>query len=134
MSEPLSERLSQFTPDGSTLDRDALLFAAGRASARPNRGWMVAVGALTACQMITLVLLLPGTKISFERSSPSALAHQVVQPEAASSPDASELGVLTRQLIDAKDNDVPSFAYVVNLAPNDPSLTNLAGSTLAEMK
>ena len=39
MSEPILERLSRFTPDAGRLDRDALLFAAGRSSARPNRGW-----------------------------------------------------------------------------------------------
>ena len=38
MSEPILERLSRFTPDAGRLDRDALLFAAGRESARPNRG------------------------------------------------------------------------------------------------
>ena len=42
MSEPILERLSRFTPDAGGLDRDALLFAAGRESARPNRGWMIA--------------------------------------------------------------------------------------------
>ena len=46
MSEPLAERLSRFTPDGSGLDRDALLFAAGRASARPNRRWVALAAAL----------------------------------------------------------------------------------------
>ena len=34
MNEPLEDRLRRFSPDGSCLDRDALLFAAGKASAR----------------------------------------------------------------------------------------------------
>ena len=45
MSEPFLERLSRFTPDAGRLDRDALLFAAGRSSARPNRGWIAGFGA-----------------------------------------------------------------------------------------
>ena len=42
MSEPILERLNRFTPDAGGLDRDALLFAAGResAAARPVR-WFV---------------------------------------------------------------------------------------------
>ena len=48
MSEPLAERLSRFTPDGAGLDRDSLLFAAGRASARPSRRWQALAAALAA--------------------------------------------------------------------------------------
>ena len=36
MSEPFLERLSRFTPDAGGLDRDALLFAAGRALRPPE--------------------------------------------------------------------------------------------------
>ena len=46
MSESFTERLSRFTPDGAGLDRDALLFAAGKASARPNRRWRILCSAL----------------------------------------------------------------------------------------
>lgn len=59
MSEPLAERLSRFTPDGSGLDRDAVLFAAGRASVRPNRRWKALVAVLAASQILTLVSLWP---------------------------------------------------------------------------
>ena len=61
MSEPFAERLSRFTPDGSGLDRDALLFAAGRASVRHNRRWRVVAGGLAASQLLTLLLLWPHT-------------------------------------------------------------------------
>jgi hypothetical protein len=56
--DPLIRRLSRFTPDSAGLDRDALLFAAGRASACPNRRWMALSGALAASQIITLGLFL----------------------------------------------------------------------------
>jgi len=58
MSDPVAETLSRFTPDASGLDRDALLFAAGRASVRPPRRWAVLAGALAASQLVTLALLL----------------------------------------------------------------------------
>ena len=58
MSEPI-ERLSQFTPHAGKLDRDALLFAAGRASALPNRGWQVITATLAGIQLLTLAILLP---------------------------------------------------------------------------
>jgi hypothetical protein len=61
MSEPLAEHLSRFTPDATGLDRDALLFAAGRASVRPNRKWKTLAGALALSQVLTLVWLWPRT-------------------------------------------------------------------------
>ena len=59
MSEAFLERLSRFTPDAGGLDRDALLFAAGRSSARPNRGWMTLASLLAGTQTLSLVLLWP---------------------------------------------------------------------------
>ncbi len=59
MSEAFLERLSRFTPDAGGLDRDALLFAAGRTSARPNRGWVTAVSLLAATQVLSLTFLWP---------------------------------------------------------------------------
>jgi hypothetical protein len=59
MSEPLLERLSRFTPDAGRLDRDALLFAAGRSSARPNHGWMTLASLLAGTQALSLALLWP---------------------------------------------------------------------------
>jgi hypothetical protein len=57
--EGFPEPLSRFTPDAGGLDRDALLFAAGRASARPHRLWMAVAVALAVTQVLTLVLLWP---------------------------------------------------------------------------
>jgi hypothetical protein len=57
MSEAFLERLSRFTPDAGRLDRDALLFAAGRGSARPNRGWKALVTLLAGSQALSLGLL-----------------------------------------------------------------------------
>jgi hypothetical protein len=58
MSEPFLERLNQFTPDPGRLNRDALLFAAGRSSARPSRPWQALAGLLAGTQALSLLLLL----------------------------------------------------------------------------
>jgi hypothetical protein len=58
MSETFLERLSRFTPSAGSLERDALLFAAGRRSARPNRGWITLAAALAGTQALSLALLL----------------------------------------------------------------------------
>jgi hypothetical protein len=85
MSEPFLERLSRFTPDAGRVDRDALLFATGRASARPNRVWIALVGALMASQALSLVLLWPqaappsvGSPVQVARTAPAALEPSVV--------------------------------------------------------
>jgi hypothetical protein len=59
MSEPFLERLTRFTPDAGRLDRDALIFAAGRASARPNRGWVALAALLAGTQALSLAFLWP---------------------------------------------------------------------------
>ena len=59
MSEPFLDRLSRFTPDARGLDRDALLFAAGRASVRPNRRWIALATLLANTQIVSLILLWP---------------------------------------------------------------------------
>jgi hypothetical protein len=60
MSEPIVERLSRFTPDAGRLDRDSLLYEAGRKSARPNRAWTVSTSLLAFTQVVSLVVLWPG--------------------------------------------------------------------------
>jgi hypothetical protein len=69
--EPSLERLSRFTPDAGGLDRDALLFAAGRNSARPNRGWMTLAALLAGTQALPLLLLWPQPTRLPGRSAPT---------------------------------------------------------------
>ena len=61
MSEPFLERLSRFTPAAGGLNRDELLFAAGRNSARPNRTWKALASTLAVTQALSLALFLPQT-------------------------------------------------------------------------
>ena len=86
MSEPILERLNRFTPDAGRLDRDALLFAAGRASARPNRGWMTLASLLAGTQALSLVLLWPHSSPSIGK--PTVSIASVPAPSAAPGPPA----------------------------------------------
>ena len=88
MSEPILERLSRFTPDAGRLDRDALLFAAGRASARPNRGWMTLASLLAGTQALSLALalLLPHSSPPVGKSTVSIAG--VPAPSAVPGPPA----------------------------------------------
>ncbi len=51
----LIEKLKSFTPDKGGLDRDAIIFAAGKASVRRRYGW--AITALSIVQFATVVML-----------------------------------------------------------------------------
>jgi hypothetical protein len=55
----MTERLSRLTPNPAAIDRDAILFAAGRQSARASRLWVVISGLLAVSQAATLIALWP---------------------------------------------------------------------------
>jgi hypothetical protein len=76
--DPLAQKLARFTPDGSGLDRDALIFQAGRASVRPRPIWPIAVVLLTIAQSLTLYLYL--TKPTM-LETPFAVAPHSVEPQ-----------------------------------------------------
>jgi hypothetical protein len=129
MSEPILDRLSKFTPDAGALDRDALLFAAGRASARPNRGWITLAAVLAGAQVLSLVFLWPQPSFT-----PPGSGTVVVHPT-HSLPANGETGYLE----DAKGPDtwmarhdlsIPASeersAVVVTLTPQDPPLRAFA--------
>jgi hypothetical protein len=120
MSEPLAERLSRFTPDGSGLDRDALLFAAGRASVRPGRRWKGLASVLAASQLLTLVFLWPHT--------PAAVPSVIPAPPVAVEPPLPSLApadprswAVNRRMLNELD-DLPPPAGSDNLVPDDPLL------------
>ncbi len=121
MSEPLAESLSRFTPDATGLDRDALLFAAGRASARPSRRWQSLAGVLAASQLLTLILLWPSTP-------PSTPPVIIALPDSATVPDEptaeyepSSWGVLRTRLLTTED-DWSETAVDEPMAPPEPPL------------
>jgi hypothetical protein len=121
----LAESLSRFTPDASGLDRDALLFAAGRASVRPARRWAVLAGALAASQLVTLALLvLQSTRTATPPTpAPAPFADRPVPPDEPPSPgrEATSLWTLRDQSF-ATEGDLPSPRPVEPLAPSAPPL------------
>jgi hypothetical protein len=122
MPEELAEQLSRFTPDGSALDRDSLLFAAGRASVRPSRRWPALAGALAAGQVLTLVLLWPRPAPPI---GPVVKGPPAVEPaEAPAEPD--QLGSLNRRLLQHGADDLAPPTPVDALAPAGPPLHALA--------
>lgn len=93
MSEPFLERLSRFTPDAGKLDRDAVLFAAGRGSARPNRRWVTLAAALATTQVLSLAILWPhptppamGLAVQVAAVSKPTTAHETALAEALANP------------------------------------------------
>jgi hypothetical protein len=57
MAEQLLRRLKALTPNAAGIDRDALLFQLGQASAQRRLRWHVVSGLLAMTQILTLILL-----------------------------------------------------------------------------
>jgi hypothetical protein len=119
MSEPFAERLSRFTPDAAGLDRDALLFAAGRASVRPNRRWQILAVVLAASQLLTLVSLWPRTP---PPSLPAPLAESE-PPAAAPAPlprDPFSLEAMRERVLSNGDDWTAPPSDEPMVAPDPP--------------
>ena len=57
--DPVTDSLARFTPSAPGLDRDAILFAAGRRAARGSWVWKALAVTLAVSQLVTLVALWP---------------------------------------------------------------------------
>jgi hypothetical protein len=124
MSEPLEERLSRFTPDATGLNRDALLFSAGRASMHPSRHWQALVGVLAASQLLTFVCLWPRAPLSPPHETPFVASESFRPnrtPMPAPKPDPSELRVLRQRMQDG-DLDYPTPPSNEPMGPQGPPL------------
>ncbi len=123
MSEPLAERLSRFSPDASGLNRDALLFAAGRASVRTGRYWQAFAGVLAASQLLTLFCLWPRTPHSPPHETPF-VASESFRPDRtrmpARTPDPSEWRMLRQRMQDVELDYSPPRGEP--MGPQDPPL------------
>jgi hypothetical protein len=127
MSESFLERLSRFTP-ASGLDRDSMLFAAGRASARPGRPWMALAGVLAATQLVSLVLLWPQPAQQQQRTMASARPIERLQTPAPA-PEPSSLLTLREQAI-ASDGNLPDLPCTRGPAATDPPLRAFTAASL----
>ena len=126
MSEPLVERLSRFTPHAGGLDRDSLLYAAGRASARTNRTWIALTAALAVTQPLSLILLWPHPAppaASFAlptASRPSPLSAQ--ERWIADSSESPGLWSVRHRVLDSERQDDPVPPRAVTFVENGPPL------------
>jgi hypothetical protein len=119
MSEPLIERLSRFTPNTGGLDRDALLFAAGRASVRTSRWWKVLAGFLGGSQVLTLALLLPRT---INSQAPTFADRPALhETNTANSVDTPAL-VMNRNLLLTEAAEYGDSGSADPMVPSDPPL------------
>ena len=116
MSEPIAERLSRLTPDAGSLDRDELLFAAGRASARPARRWQALTGILALGQALTLVILWPTAPPQAPMPMP-----MVERPTLPLSPEAPDWP-MSRTLLSAADDHWKRPPDAGPLVPDEPPL------------
>jgi hypothetical protein len=131
MPEPLEQRLSRLTPDGSSLDRDALLFAAGRASVRPGRRWPALAAVLACSQVLTLALLWPRPTPPEPAPAPTPAPVAVEGPDLAPPPpDPSEQGVLRAGSLSEK-GDLAAPVRAADLAPDPPPLRAFAAALAA---
>jgi hypothetical protein len=102
MSESFLERLSRFTPDAGRLDRDALLFAAGRGSARPNRLWITLTAVLAGTQALSLALLWPHAAPLAGLPVQVATAPAPVAPPVSEAPASSSLWSVRHSLLESE--------------------------------
>lgn len=87
MPEDVTRGLSAFTPAG--LDRDAVLFAAGKAAARRWGGWRWLTAGLAVSNAVTLgVLVWPkppvGSPVPAVEAPPAAVEPAPIRPEPSS--------------------------------------------------
>lgn len=126
----LTDRLRRLTPAPGP-DRDALLFAAGRASARPARRWQALTAVLAATQLVTLGLLLwprpvlptpGGPPVLVDAPFPFEPSPQPLPPTASEVPHL----LILRDRALATDGNLPPAAPVDSLAPPQPPLRTSA--------
>jgi hypothetical protein len=69
--DPLLQKLARFTPASDKIDRDAMLFAAGRAAGSTSRGWkLLATGlAMSQAGMLAIWLATPSVTDQLQTQS-----------------------------------------------------------------
>lgn len=126
-ADPLVEKLSRFSPDASGLDRDALLFQAGRASAPPRRFWPAVAGILALSQAATLLYFLTRNP---DPSAPVATSVPVAEPTTPA-PDASREPETWSYGKPAGDGNGKSGDAPKNKAPKNMMVANQGLSILS---
>jgi hypothetical protein len=125
--DAIIERLSRFTPDASGLDRDALLFAAGRASSHTNSRWRVLACVLLMTQVGTFgalwrLRMIPVSELTTHALPPPTAIESAPPPVPA--PPVAEPARLAhlRRLLLTADGQLPRSAANRALIPSAPPL------------
>jgi hypothetical protein len=122
----MTDRLGRFTPNAPGLDRDAILFAAGRRSARGAWRWKAAAGLLAVSQAVTLVALWPmPTPEPAPLTVPTPPAVPMPEPELPA-PSPPRSGVWTAAA-GPEVLEAPSSPSTVQFVQSDPPLTVRSG-------
>lgn len=125
--DPLLARLARLTP--TAVDRDELLFRAGRASVRTPRRWQWACGVLALTQAVGLGLWAtrpPERVVVFVAPAPPAVAPEpVAEPGPSPEPDPTSYLALTRVVL--ADGHLPA-AHGGAADPHRPAARLTAGS------
>jgi hypothetical protein len=114
MPDALTRLLSRFTPDGG-VDRDALMYQAGRASVPSPARWKALAALLALGQALTLLLLLS------RPDTPAPVAPRVSPPAAPSPATPAGGWAARRELLDRASEPVRPRGET-NLVPDDPPL------------
>ena len=85
----LEGRLADWQPNREGLDLEAMLFAAGRASARHGKAWLAWPMACTCLALVTVVL---GARLAAERSERLALIQELTHRSTELAPTSSPIG------------------------------------------
>src|SRR5262245_19849400 len=121
--EPLKDTLARFTPKEAGLDRDALLFEAGRESARRNPFWKAAAAALATTQAATLLFLLPLAQPS--RSQGLSVAEAKPPASSARLPDSWRPSAEKGSLL-PRNGELPPLPAGETLAASKEAFTAFA--------
>jgi hypothetical protein len=136
-ADPLAEKLGRFTPDLTGLDRDALLFQAGRASAgRQRRLWPALAGLLALSHAATLLFLVTRTE-----STPTVVVirtisgtRSAVQAGAPSSPSEPTQWSYRRAAMTGDIDDLPPMKKVDAGGAPPNALTVLSTTNLPPLE
>jgi hypothetical protein len=114
----MTDRLSRFTPNGSGLDRDAILFAAGQQAARGSWVWKAVAGLLAGTQVMTLIVLWPRDV----QPAPAPLSVPAVAPLTEPAPPSPPSDIWTVRSSPDLIQSVPTAASGEFVSPG-PTLT-----------
>lgn len=120
MPDSFAEHLKRFTPAGAGLDRDALLFEAGRVSAPATRPWKALTALLTVSQLVTLWFL-ASRPAGYPLPAPAP--PPVVEPAPAPSPRFEPLAL--RQRLLQGGADLPAVPAGGTFVADEPPLRAL---------